>query len=211
MTRTRIKICGITNHEDAANAVACGTDALGFIFFKDSKRYILPEKAAEICAKVPAFIATVGLFVNEPLENVNRTIERVQLDLVQFHGDETPEYCDSVGHRYIKAVRATSREQIALEAQSFESARAILVDTATEGQFGGTGKTFDWNLLPELGKPFVLAGGLDATNVEAAIAATDPYAVDVSSGVELSAGVKNLVEMKKFVEAVQIADRSSNE
>ena len=116
-----------------------------------------------------------------------------------------------MGHRYIKAVRATSREQIALEAQSFESARAILVDTATSGQFGGTGKTFDWNLLPKLGKPFVLAGGLDATNVEAAIAATDPYAVDVSSGVELSAGVKNLVEMKKFVEAVQIADRSSNE
>ena len=211
MTRTRIKICGITNHEDAANAVACGTDALGFIFFKDSKRYILPEKAAEICAQVPAFVATVGLFVNEPLEDVNRTIERAQLDLVQFHGDETPEYCDAVGHRYIKAVRATSREQIALEAQSFESARAILVDTATEGQFGGTGKTFDWNLLPELGKTFVLAGGLDATNVEAAIAATDPYAVDVSSGVELSAGVKNLVEMKKFVEAVQSADRSNND
>jgi phosphoribosylanthranilate isomerase len=211
VTRTRIKICGITNHEDAASAVACGADALGFIFFKDSKRYILPEKAAEICAQVPAFVATVGLFVNEPLADVKRTIARVQLDLVQFHGDETPEYCDSVGHRYIKAVRAMSREQIALESQSFESARAILVDTATDGQFGGTGKTFDWNLLPDLGKPLVLAGGLDATNVEAAIAAIDPYAVDVSSGVELSAGVKNLVEMKKFVEAVQIADRSNNE
>lgn len=211
MTRTRIKICGITNHEDAANAVACGTDALGFIFFKESKRYISPKKAAEICAQVPAFVATVGLFVNEPLADVKRTIERVQLDLVQLHGDETPEYCEALGHRYIKAVRATSREQIALEEQSYASARAILVDTATDGRFGGTGKTFDWSLLPDFGKPLVLAGGLDAANVEAAIAATHPYAVDVSSGVELSAGEKNVAEMKKFVEAVQIADRSNNE
>lgn len=211
MTRTRIKICGITNHEDAANAVASGADALGFNFFTGSTRYISPEKAAEICAQVPAFVATVGLFVNEPIADVNRIIASLRLGLVQFHGDETPEYCDSVGHPYMKALRATNRDQIAVEAQSFETAQAILVDTATDGQFGGTGKTFDWSMLPDLGKPVVLAGGLDATNVGAAIAATHPYAVDVGGGVERSRGVKDVAKMKKFVEAVQSADRSNNE
>ncbi len=211
MARTRIKICGITNHEDAANAVASGADALGFNFFKGSTRYISPGKAAEICAQVPAFVATVGLFVNEPLADVNRIIGSLRLGLVQFHGDETPEYCDSVGHPYMKALRAMNRDQIKVEAQSFETAQAILVDTATEGQFGGTGKTFDWSMLPDLGKPVVLAGGLDATNVGAAIAATHPYAVDVSGGVERSRGVKDVAKMKKFVEAVQSADRSNNE
>ena len=211
MTRTRIKICGITNHEDAANAVASGADALGFNFFKGSTRYISPGKAAEICAQVPAFVATVGLFVNEPLADVNRIIGSLRLGLVQFHGDETPEYCDSVGHPYMKALRATNRDQIKVEAQSFETAQAILVDTATDGQFGGTGKTFDWRMLPDLAKPVVLAGGLDATNVGAAIAATHPYAVDVSGGVERSRGVKDVAKMKKFVEAVQSADRSNNE
>lgn len=211
MTRTRIKICGITNHEDAANAVASGADALGFNFFKGSTRYISPGKAAEICAQVPAFVATVGLFVNEPLADVNRIIGSLRLGLVQFHGDETPEYCDSVGHPYMKALRATNRDQIKVEAQSFETAQAILVDTATDGQFGGTGKTFDWSMLPDLAKPVVLAGGLDATNVGAAIAATHPYAVDVSGGVERSRGVKDVAKMKKFVEAVQSADRSNNE
>lgn len=211
MARTRIKICGITNHEDAANAVASGADALGFNFFKGSTRYISPGKAAEICAQVPAFVATVGLFVNEPLADVNRIIGSLRLGLVQFHGDETPEYCDSVGHPYMKALRAMNRDQIKVEAQSFETAQAILVDTVTEGQFGGTGKTFDWSMLPDLGKPVVLAGGLDATNVGAAIAATHPYAVDVSGGVERSRGVKDVAKMKKFVEAVQSADRSNNE
>jgi phosphoribosylanthranilate isomerase len=211
VTRTRIKICGITNHEDAANAVAAGADALGFNFFKGSARYISPGKAAEICAQVPAFVATVGLFVNEPLADVNRIIGSLRLGLVQFHGDETPEYCDSVGHPYMKALRATNRDQIKVEAQSFETAQAILVDTATDGQFGGTGKTFDWSMLPDLGKSVVLAGGLDATNVGAAIAATHPYAVDVSGGVERTRGVKDVAKMKKMMEAVQSADRSNNE
>lgn len=211
MTRTRIKICGITNHEDAVNAVRSGADALGFNFYKRSVRYISPEKAAEICANIPAFVTTVGLFVNEPLVDVNRILKGVRLGLLQFHGDETPEYCDSLGYPYIKALRATSRDQITKEAQSFELSQGILVDTATDGQFGGTGETFDWSLLPDLGKPLVLAGGLVATNVGAAIAATRPYAVDVSGGVERSKGVKDKAEMKKFVEAVQAADRSKNE
>ncbi len=211
MTRTRIKICGITNHEDAANAVTCGADALGFNFYKGSSRYISPSLAAEICAQLPVFVTTIGLFVNEPLEDVNRTIKGLRLGLLQFHGDETPEYCDSLGYPYMKALRATNKEQIVAEAQSFGSSQAILVDTAAGGQFGGTGKTFDWRMLPDLGKPLVLAGGLDATNVRAAISATHPFAVDVSGGVERSKGVKDLVKMKKFVEAVQIADRSNNE
>jgi phosphoribosylanthranilate isomerase len=211
VTRTRIKICGITNHEDAANAVTCGADALGFNFYKGSSRYISPGKAAEICVQVPAFVATVGLFVNEPLADVNRILKSLRLGLVQFHGDETPEFCDSVGYPYMKALRATNRDQITVEAQSFESAQAILLDTATDGQFGGTGKTFDWSMLPDLAKPLVLAGGLDATNVGAAIAATHPYAVDVCGGVEQSRGVKDILKMKNFVEAVQSAERSNNE
>ena len=211
MTRTRIKICGITNHEDATNAVASGVDALGFNFFKGSTRFISVEAAAEICAQVPAFVATVGLFVNEPLADVNRIIQRLQLGIAQFHGDETPEYCDSLGHPYIKALKATSREQLTLEARYFQSAQAIMVDTASDGQFGGTGKTFDWGMLPVLGKPLVLAGGLDATNVGGAIEAIRPYAVDVSGGVERLKGVKDVSKMKNFVEAVQSADRSNNE
>ena len=211
MTRTRIKICGITNHEDAANAVACGADALGFNFFKGSARYISPGKAAEICAQVPAFVATVGLFVNEPLADVNRIMGTLRLALAQFHGDETPEYCESLGLPYMKALRATSRDQIKVKAQLFESAQAILVDTATDGQFGGTGKTFDWGMLPDIARPLVLAGGLDATNVGAAIAATRPYAVDVSGGVERMGGGKDVEKMKNFVEAVRSADRSNNE
>ena len=211
MTRTRIKICGITNHEDAANAVASGADALGFNFVKGSVRYVSVGKAAEICAEVPAFVATVGLFVNEPLANVNRIIERLKLVLAQFHGDETLEYCESLKHPYVKALRATNRAQIEVEAQLFKSSQAILVDTASGGYFGGTGKTFDWSMVPDLGVPLVLAGGLDAANVGAAIAATHPYAVDVSGGVEVAKGVKDVAKMKKFVEAVQFADRSSNE
>ena len=211
MTRTRIKICGITNHEDAANAVAAGADALGFNFFKGSVRYISLGKAAEICAEVPAFVATVGLFVNEPLADVNRIIDRLRLGLAQFHGDESPEYCDSLGHPYMKALRATSQDQLNVEAHSFKSAQAILVDTATDGQFGGTGKAFDWSILPDLQKPLVLAGGLDAGNVGDAIAATHPYAVDVSGGVERAGGFKDVEKMTNFVEAVHSADRSNNE
>ena len=211
MTRTRIKICGITNHEDAINAVESGADALGFNFFKESARYISFGKAAEICAEVPAFVATVGLFVNEPLADVNRIIKGLRLSLAQFHGDEKPEYCELVGHPYIKALRATGREQIKAESQSFKSAQAILVDTASGSRFGGTGKTFDWGMLPDLGKPLVLAGGLDPANVGAAIAATRPYAVDVCGGAERLRGRKDVAKMKMFFEAVQAADRSNNE
>jgi len=191
--------------------VASGADALGFNFFKGSTRYISLGKAAEICAEVPAFVATVGLFVNEPLADVNRIMGTLRLALAQFHGDETPEYCESLGLPYMKALRATSRDQIKVKAQLFESAQAILVDTATDGQFGGTGKTFDWGMLPDIARPLVLAGGLDATNVGAAIAATRPYAVDVSGGVERMRGGKDVAKMKNFVEAVRSADRSNNE
>jgi phosphoribosylanthranilate isomerase len=191
--------------------VACGADALGFNFFKESVRYISLGKAVEICAEVPAFVATVGLFVNEPLADVKRIISGLHLDLAQFHGEEAPEYCEAVGHPYMKALRATGREQLKVEAQAFRSARAILVDTASAGKFGGTGKTFDWSMLPDLGKPLVLAGGLDAVNVGGAIEATHPYAVDVSGGVERARGLKDVEKMTNFVRAVQIADRSNNE
>ena len=186
--RTRVKICGITNIEDAQIATDAGADALGFNMFEGSVRFVAAKKARELILQLPAFVSSVGLFVNESAEHIKVLCDSVKFDLLQFHGDESPEYCASVGHPYMKALRATNRDQIKVEAQSFESAQAILVDTATDGQFGGTGKTFDWSMLPDLGKPVVLAGGLDAANVGAAIAATNPYAVDVSGGVELSRG-----------------------
>jgi phosphoribosylanthranilate isomerase len=164
-----------------------------------------------MCAKLPAFVATFGLFVNEPLAEVKRTMETFRLTLAQLHGDETPEYCENLGFPYMKALRATSQEQIRVKAQLFESAQAILVDTAINGEFGGTGKTFDWGILPEFARPLVLAGGLNAGNVGAAIAATRPYAVDVSGGLERTRGVKDVEKMKNFVKAVRTADGSNSE
>ena len=211
LVRTRIKVCGITTAEDALDAVAAGVDALGFNFFKGSSRYVPPEKAAEICKLLPAFVSVVGLFVNASCKEISRVVASTKLGLLQFHGDETAGFCESVGHPYVKAVKATSRRQIEMDASAYKSAQAILIDTANNNQFGGTGELFDWSIFPKLNRPLILAGGLNPENVGAAIGATNPYAVDVSSGVERTLGHKDYVKMKCFVDAVSSADRKKNE
>ena len=202
-----MKICGITNAEDAANAVACGVDALGFNFYKGSARYVEPETAASIILTLPAFITTVGLFVNESREEIAAVLGTVHVDLLQFHGDETPDYCEGIQRPYIKALRATSADVIAQQAISFSGASAILLDSNVDGQFGGTGETFDWRMIPGLSKPVIVAGGLNPVNVSIAVRQAHPYGVDVSGGVEKSKGVKDLKLMKAFMSAVESADR----
>ena len=207
MPRTRVKFCGITNAEDAGHAVDSGADALGFNFFRGSSRYISPEAAREIASRLPAFVTTVALFVNEDPEDRNRIVELVQPDLLQFHGLEMPDDCRASGRPYIKALPVT--EALAQQAADYRDASGILLDTQVDGRFGGTGETFDWSLVPPLSMPVILAGGLDAGNVGEAIRTLRPYAVDVSSGVEKAAGRKDKDKMQQFCVAVRAADQES--
>lgn len=206
MPRTRIKICGITRAEDAQIAVQAGADALGFVFYPPSPRYVAPARAASIVAAVPAFVCTVGLFVNHDAESVRQILAEVSLDLLQFHGDEPPSFCRQFGKPYIKAVRVKSDTNLVQYALDFHDAKALLLDAFVEGVPGGTGEAFDWNLLPrDFSKPIILAGGLTPENVEHAIRLTQPYAVDVSGGVELSKGIKSADKIAAFIKGVSNA------
>lgn len=206
MPRTRIKICGITRAEDAQIAVQAGADALGFVFYPPSPRYVAPARAASIVAAVPAFVCTVGLFVNHDAESVRQMLAEVSLDLLQFHGDEPPSFCRQFGKPYIKAVRVKSDTNLVQYALDFHDAKALLLDAFVEGVPGGTGEAFDWNLLPrDFSKPIILAGGLTPENVEHAIRLTQPYAVDVSGGVELSKGIKSADKIAAFIKGVSNA------
>lgn len=206
MPRTRIKICGITRAEDAQIAVHAGADALGFVFYPPSPRYVAPARAASIVAAVPAFVCTVGLFVNHDVESVRQILAEVSLDLLQFHGDEPPSFCRQFGKPYIKAVRVKSDTNLVQYALDFHDAKALLLDAFVEGVPGGTGEAFDWNLLPrDFSKPIILAGGLTPENVEHAIRLTRPYAVDVSGGVELSKGIKSADKIAAFIKGVSNA------
>jgi phosphoribosylanthranilate isomerase len=210
LRRTRIKICGITRVEDAQAAVAAGADAIGFVFHASSMRAVNAETAEKICATLPAFVTTVGLFVDaEP--NVVRTIlDTVPLDLLQFHGAEKPEYCGQFAHPYIKALRMREDIDVVAATQQFTRARAILLDTYRTGMAGGTGETFDWQRVPNsLRKKIVLAGGLTPDNVDDAIAQIHPYAVDVSGGVESAPGRKDAKKIEAFIAAVRRADSES--
>lgn len=207
MRRTRVKICGITNAEDAAGAVASGADALGFNFFPGSVRYAGAESARDIAAELPAFVAKVALFVNESVEGIESTLKVFQPDLLQFHGDETPDFCGQFGLPYIKAMAATGEPGFAERVADYRDARGVLLDTKANGSFGGTGETFDWSLVPALSMPVILAGGLNAGNVREAIRQVSPYAVDVSGGVERSKGQKDIDKMQAFCAAVREADQ----
>ena len=204
MLRTRIKICGITRAEDAREAVNCGVDALGFNFCTRSARHVAPETAREIARDLPPLVTRVGLFVDEQEADLAARLDIWQPDLLQFHGSETPACCDRAGLPYVKALAAGP--DIARVASAYKNACAILLDSDSGGQFGGTGQTFDWNLVPTLSRPLILAGGLDADNVGEAILRLRPFAVDVSSGVEVEKGIKDPAKMKAFVEAVHKAD-----
>lgn len=203
MSRTRVKICGITNLQDAEIAVDAGTDAIGMVFYPQSPRNISTSDARGIVDRMPPFITTVGLFVNSSAEQVNEVLSAASLDLLQFHGDEDEEFCNYFQRPYIKAVRMQADTDLHRLCQHYASARGLLVDSYTPGIPGGTGETFDWAMIPrDLPLPLVLAGGLNAENVHAALDTVKPWAVDVSSGVELSAGVKDSAKIAEFMRAV---------
>lgn len=203
-SHTEIKICGITRLKDALCAAACGADAVGFIFHPASPRYITPQRAKAIIANLPEGIATVGVFVNWKREKVERTAEACGLDLIQLHGDESPAYCRQLPpERVIKAVSpATSEEVRALDAYNV---RAFLVDARDAGRYGGTGKRSDWNIAIKIREshPLILAGGLDQENIEEALAAVAPHAVDINSGCELAPGIKDHDRMRRIITMIR--------
>lgn len=202
--RVRSKICGITRVEDALAAVEAGADAIGLVFYAKSPRAVSVEQAAEIVQALPPFVTSVGLFVNMPREQLLAVLQQVPLDLLQFHGDESPAECEGYGRPYIKALRVRPGEDLAAAMAPYAGARGILLDTFVEGVPGGTGAAFDWSLVPQgVAKPIILAGGLEAHNVAAAIRQVRPYAVDVSGGVEASKGIKDAGKIRAFVKSVR--------
>lgn len=206
MTVVRSKICGITRVEDALAAVEAGADAIGLVFYGKSPRAVSVEQAAAILRALPPFVSTVGLFVNMPRDELQQLLQRLPLDLLQFHGDESSADCEGFGRSYIKALRVRPGDDVAKAMAPYTGARGILLDTFVEGVPGGTGASFDWSLVPEdAAKPIILAGGLDAGNVAAAIRQVRPYAVDVSGGVEASKGIKDAGKIRAFVRAVRDA------
>ena len=201
--RVRTKICGITRIEDARAAIDAGADALGFVFYRASPRYIAPRPARDIISRLAPFPAKVGLFVDPDRDFVSAVLETVSLDLIQFHGDEDPAFCRSFDRPYIKAVRMAHGVDLQEKCRRYADAAALLLDSYSETVHGGTGASFDWSLIPAgLSKPIILAGGLTVANVGRAIAACKPYAVDVSSGVELGKGVKDKDQIIAFIREV---------
>lgn len=203
MAITRVKICGITNLEDALCAVNAGADALGFVFYKGSPRYITPEKAGETTSALPPFVTTVGLFVNASSEIIQQTMQTAGLGVVQLHGDETPEDCCLHPYPVIKAVRVRNADS--LKGIGSYHVSALLLDAWNDQHYGGTGESFDWQLTKKLtgGRPLILAGGLSPENVAEAIRVVHPYAVDVSSGVEKSPGNKDHDKVRQFIQQVK--------
>jgi phosphoribosylanthranilate isomerase len=200
LARTLIKVCGITSVADAKAAVAAGVDAIGLVFYAASPRYVEPEQALEIARAVGPFVTVVGLFVNAEAEAVQRVLEQVPLHLLQFHGDEDLAYCSAFKRPYMKAIRMRPELDVEAQIAAFPTASAILLDAYRPGVPGGTGETFDWRRVPvNASAPLVLAGGLTPDNVAQAIAATHVYGVDVSGGVESSAGVKDADKIQVFI------------
>lgn len=209
--RTRIKICGLTRSQDVLDAVQVGADAIGFVFYAPSPRAIDIERARELCALVPPFVSTVGLFVNEEAARVHEVLEVVPLSLLQFHGEEDEAYCRSFGRAYLKAARVRAGFDLLNYASRFPSASAVLADAWVDG-YGGGGEVFDWSLLPaDFPLPLVLAGGLTPANVSTAVRRVRPWAVDVSSGVETAKGIKDRALMEAFVAGVRDADGRTEE
>lgn len=195
----KVKICGITSLEDALAAVEAGADALGFVFYPPSPRHILPEQAAEIIRRLPPFVQTVGLFVNAELSIVNATADRCGLDVVQLHGDESPGYCESVRRRVIKAFRV--RDISSLDSLPQYQVSGCLLDAWSPAAPGGTGQSFNWEIAAAAAaqRPIILAGGLTPDNVAEAVRRVQPYAVDVSSGVECAPGRKDIDKVRTFI------------
>ena len=198
---TRVKICGITRIEDALHAAQAGADAIGLVFYAKSLRYVEAATAAAIARALPPFVGVVGLFVDALEDYVRAVLERVPLDVLQFHGKESPAYCARYGRPYLKAVRVREDTDLLQCAADYAAAQALLLDAYVSGVPGGTGERFDWARIPAaLPKPIVLSGGLTADNVQDAILQVHPWAVDVSSGVEAAPGRKDPAKVSLFIE-----------
>ena len=208
----KVKVCGITNGEDALAAVESGADALGFIFYEKSPRYVVPAIAGQIIAELPPLVMSVGVFVNEGLATVRSIMDTCHLGMAQLHGDENASYCHELSRPVIKALRLKNRESLLAlaEYQGRGSVRGFVLDTFSELVYGGTGQVTDWTLAAEVAKstPILLAGGLTPDNVTEAIRVVRPYGVDVSSGVESAPGKKDRAKLRAFLEAVRVVSAS---
>ena len=203
MRRTRVKICGITRPEQARAAAGAGADAIGLMFYEPSPRFVTRARAAAVCAVLPPLVSIVGVFVNPEPREVEAVVEGLPVDLLQFHGEEPPELCAGTGRPYVKAVRVRTRDDIVEAAARYADARALLLDAHHDALWGGTGRRFDWNVVPgDAGHPIVLAGGLTPENVADAIRFVRPFAVDVSGGVESAPGEKDPESMERFMKEV---------
>lgn len=200
---TRVKICGLTRTEDVESAVAAGADALGLVFYEPSPRAVSIADAQTLIRSVPAFVSVVGLFVNPTEQEVREVLSHLPLDLLQFHGDESPEFCSQFQRRWIKAIRVQNREQVIQAFARYHEAAGLLVDAWDPDRYGGTGKSFNWDLIPsERPLPLILAGGLSSDNVFRAVEQVQPWAVDVSGGVERSKGIKDIQKISDFIKEV---------
>ncbi|MDY0248871.1 MAG: phosphoribosylanthranilate isomerase [Pseudomonas sp.] len=203
--RVRTKICGITRVEDALVAAQAGVDAIGLVFYAKSPRAVSIAQAQQIIAALPPFVSTVGLFVNASRAEIDTILSVLPLDVLQFHGDEMPDECERFSRPYYRALRMQPGVKIAERAAQYVSAQGILLDAWVPGLHGGTGERFDWAMIPsDVAKPLILAGGLNADNVTQAIEQVQPWAVDVSGGVEVSPGIKDADKVRKFLYAVQM-------
>ena len=201
---TRIKICGITREQDMHAVVNSGADALGLVFYEKSPRHVSLQQASEIARAIPPFVTVVGLFVNPTMEYVREVLAQVSLDVLQFHGEEPPEFCAQFGKPYLKAVRVKVGVDLVQYATRYAGAQGLLLDAFIEGTHGGTGESFDWALIPhDLPLPVILSGGLHAGNVAEAVRQVQPYAVDVSSGVEADKGIKDAAKVAAFIKEVK--------
>jgi phosphoribosylanthranilate isomerase len=201
--QTRIKFCGLTRKQDVQHAVSLGVDALGFVFVKKSARNLDVETSARMINEVPPFVNKVGLFMNAQVSEVEDVLKQVHLNLLQFHGDEKESFCSQFNMPYLKAVPMASTASVAEFCQRFPSATGFILDSHAQGQMGGSGEKFSWSDIPNnLNKPMILAGGLTVANVAEAIRVVHPYAVDVSSGIETSKGIKDPAKMDQFIKEV---------
>ena len=206
--RTRVKICGFTRVDEAVYAARLGVDAIGLVFYPPSPRHVEIEQAVRIVKALPAFTSVVALFVDEQEARIREVLAQVAIDCIQFHGEESAEACRIYGKRYIKAVRMKNTIDISALALHYHDAAGLLLDAYHPDAKGGTGSQFDWDLIPKhCSLPIILAGGLDATNAKQAVATVKPYALDVSSGVEASKGIKDSLKMAAFIKQVNEGDR----
>lgn len=201
--RTRVKICGITRCQDAEFAAEMGVDAIGLVFFEASPRAVTIAQAKKIVAVLPPFVSVVALFVDAAASTVNDCLAALPIDILQFHGNESQEYCAQFSRPYLKAIRMREGIDLAAKAEIYDDAFALLLDSYQPGVQGGTGQTFDWSMIKKIDKPIILAGGLTAENVGEAIKRVQPFAVDVSGGVEEEKGIKAQTKINAFMQEVK--------